>query len=107
LGDLNTQLVDDLARLEPYGAGNPGPTLATDWLELAGEPRTVGTSGSHLQVRLSDGRSQCRGIAFGMGKYADPLRDHRRCRAAFRPTLNQWQGNTNVEMQIIDFRFPE
>ena len=107
LGELNRQLVDDLAKLEPYGAGNPGPMLATDWLELAGEPRTVGSSGTHLQVRLGDGRVQCRGIAFGMGKYADPLRDHRRCRVAFRPTLNHWQGNTTVEMQIVDFRFPE
>ncbi len=107
LGELNEKLVADLARVAPFGAGNPSPHLATDWVEVAGEPRTVGASGSHLQVSLSEGGRRCKGIAFGMGKYADPLMDHRRCRVAFRPILNEWKGRTTVEMQILDFQFPD
>jgi len=60
-----------------------------------------------LQVSLSEGGRRCKGIAFGMGKYADALMDHRRCRVAFRPILNEWKGRTTVEMQISDFRFPD
>ncbi|MCG8403987.1 MAG: single-stranded-DNA-specific exonuclease RecJ [Phycisphaerales bacterium] len=107
LDDLSPQLVTDLGRLEPFGAGNPAPRLATEWLDVVGEPRTVGTNQNHLQVTLSDGRTRCKGIAFGMSKYQVPLMDHRRCRVAFRPILNEWQGRTNVEMQILDFRFPD
>jgi len=107
LADLNPQLVADMARLEPFGAENPSARLATEWVDVVGEPRAVGADGSHLQIRLSQGRTQCKGIAFGMAKQHDDLMDHRRCRVAFRPILNEWQGRTSVEMQVIDFQFPE
>ncbi|MBK8267043.1 MAG: single-stranded-DNA-specific exonuclease RecJ [Planctomycetes bacterium] len=107
LADLTPQLVSDFSRLEPFGAGNPPATLATDWLEVYGDPRTVGTNGSHLQVTLTDGRHRCKGIAFSMAKYADDLSNHRRCRVAFQPIMNEWQGRRTVEMQIADFQFPD
>lgn len=107
LADLTPQLVSDFSRLEPFGAGNPPAKLATDWLEVYGDPRTVGTNGSHLQVTLTDGRHRCKGIAFSMAKYADELSNHRRCRVAFQPIMNEWQGRRTVEMQIADFQFPD
>jgi len=107
LGDLNTQLVQDMNRLEPFGAGNPHARLATDWVNVIGEPRAVGSGGAHIQVNLGDGRARSKGIAFGMAKHQAALMDHRRCRVAFRPILNQWQGRTSVEVQVLDFQFPE
>ncbi len=107
LDELSEKLVADLGRLEPFGAGNPAPLLATDWLEVYGEPRVVGSGGTHLQVTLTDGRHRCKGIAFGMAKYQNELLDHRRCQVAFQPMINEWQGRRNVEMQIADFKFPE
>ncbi|MFH1419158.1 MAG: single-stranded-DNA-specific exonuclease RecJ [Planctomycetota bacterium] len=107
LGQLDEQLVESLARLEPFGAGNPAPRLATEMLDVTGEPRTVGSPPNHLQVVLGDGRTQCKGIAFGQAKVREQLLDCRRCRVAFRPILNEWNGRRNVEMQIIDFKFPD
>jgi single-stranded-DNA-specific exonuclease len=107
LSQLNEQLVAELARLEPFGAGNPAPALASDWLEIAGDPRLVGTPPNHLQVTLTDGHGQCKGIAFGQAKIRSELLDHRRCRVAFRPILNEWHGRRSVEMQIFDFQFPQ
>ncbi len=105
LSALSPRLVHDLARLEPFGAENPAPRLATDWLEVVGQPRPVGAGGAHLQVTLGDGRQSCKAIAFGQAKQRDALLDHRRCRVAFRPILNEWQGRTSVEMQVLDFQF--
>lgn len=107
LDALNLSLVSDFAKLEPFGAGNAAPRLATDWLEVVGEPRTVGASKTHLQVALSDGRRQCKGIGFGLAKHADELRDNRRCKVAFEPITNEWNGRVSVEMRILDFRFPD
>lgn len=104
---LNLSLVSDFAKLEPFGAGNAAPRLATDWLEVVGEPRVVGASKTHLQVALSDGVRQCKGIAFGMAKHADELKDSRRCKVAFEPITNEWNGRVSVEMRILDFRFPD
>ncbi|HWL95548.1 MAG TPA: single-stranded-DNA-specific exonuclease RecJ [Phycisphaerae bacterium] len=106
LDDLCPELVTAFERLEPFGAGNTTPRLASGWLELYGEPRAVGTNKSHLQVTLTDGRHRCKGIAFGMAASAASLQDHRRCRVAFEPIINEWQGRRTAEMQIIDFQFP-
>ncbi len=106
LEELDERLVADLSLLEPFGAGNPSPMLATDWLDLVGEPRAVGAGSSHLQLTLGNGRRQCRGVAFGMGRLRQELLDRRRCRVAFRPVLNEWNGRRSVEMQIEDFQFP-
>ena len=107
LAELDEQLVRDLDRMEPFGAGNPAPRLATGWLNLAADPRTVGATQDHLQVVLADDRVQRKGIAFGMAKHRSSLMDHRRCRVAFQPILNEWQGRRSVELKIIDFQFPE
>ncbi|HKQ47818.1 MAG TPA: single-stranded-DNA-specific exonuclease RecJ [Phycisphaerae bacterium] len=106
LDHLDESLVADLDRLEPCGAGNPPARLATDWLEVVGEPRVVGSSGTHLQVTLAQGRRQCKGIAFGQAPLRGNLLDHRRCRAAFRPIVNEWNNRRSVEMEIVDFQFP-
>lgn len=107
LDALNMSLVSDFAKLEPFGAGNAAPRLATDWLDVVGEPRAVGASKTHLQVALSDGVKQCKGIGFGLAKHADTLRDSRRCKVAFEPITNEWNGRVSVEMRILDFRFPD
>lgn len=105
LGQLDEPLVRDLSRLEPFGAGNPAPLLATAELDVIGEPRTVGGKGTHLQVTLGDGRMQCKGIAFGQAGIKPTLLDQRRCRVAFKPIINEWNGRRTVEMQIVDFQF--
>lgn len=107
LSDLSPDLVADLAKLEPFGAGNPSPRLATGWLNVVGEPRLVGAGEAHLQVMLGGDRCRCKGIAFGQAARREALLDKRRCRVAFEPILNEWQGRTSVEMQIVDFQFPD
>lgn len=107
LSQLDEKLVRDLDRLEPFGAGNSSPHLATEFVDVLGEPRTVGSTGDHLQVTLGDGRASCKGIAFGQAKYRPDLMNHRRCRVAFRPIINEWNGRRSVEIQVLDFQFPK
>ncbi len=106
LEQLDETLVADLERLEPCGAGNAAARLATDWLAVVGEPRAVGAGGHHLQVTLGQAQRQCKGIAFNQASLRPQLMDHRRCKAAFRPIINEWNGRRSVEMEIVDFQFP-
>jgi len=92
--------------LGPFGVGNPKPLLATDWVELAAEPRRVGSSGDHLQATFCQGGMQLRGIGFGLAGELEDLKQHRRCRVAFEPIINDFNGRRSVEMQIVDFQFP-
>ncbi|MCH7813875.1 MAG: single-stranded-DNA-specific exonuclease RecJ, partial [Planctomycetes bacterium] len=102
--DLTT--TEAIVNLGPFGAGNPKPLLATGWVELAGEPRCVGKSGEHLQVSLREGGAVLKGIAFGKATVAQDLMEHRRCRVAFEPIINDYRGRRSPELRILDFQFP-
>lgn len=102
--DLATaQAVIDLG---PFGLGNPRPRFATDWVELAAEPRCVGKTGDHLQATFRHNGAQIKGIGFGMAHCLEDLKQHRRCRVAFEPVINEFNGRRAVEMQMLDFQFP-
>jgi len=46
-------------------------------------------------------------IAFGGKDWRQPLIDRRRCRVAFEPILNTFNGRTSVELQVLDIVLPE
>lgn len=106
LSALTLEAVDQISRLEPFGQGNPRPRFCTGWIELSGEPRCVGEQGTHMQVLFRENGAQMKGIGFGMASLAEDLKEHRRCRAAFEPILNTYQGRTTVEMKLVDLQFP-
>ena len=107
LNDLTEPLVQDLHRLSPFGMGNRKPRFATGLLKLVGEPRLVGKDGNHLQLNLTDGRTSRKAIAFRQKDQMQALLDHRQCRVAFEPVLNHFNGRPSVELQVIDFSYPE
>jgi single-stranded-DNA-specific exonuclease len=95
-----------MLNLEPFGQGNPGPKLATGWVDLAAEPRCVGKGGEHLSATFREGDVRLRSIAFGRGSVEPQLKDTRRCRLAFEPMINEFNGRRSVEMRVLDFHFP-
>lgn len=92
--------------LGPFGVGNPRPKLATGWVELAAEPKCVGARQDHVQVILRENGSCLRGIGFGLGRNIEDLKQHRRCRVAFEPMINEFNGRRTSELRILDFQFP-
>ena len=106
LADLSDPTVRSILRLGPFGAGNPRPRLASKWLDVEGEPRCVGKTQDHLQFALRDGKVMRKAIGFGLGKHLQDLRDHRRCRVAFQPIINSYNGRQSVELQVADIQFP-
>lgn len=106
LGDLGLPVTEQILALGPFGIGNPRPRLATGWVELAAEPRCVGEKRDHLQASLRENGLCMRAIGFGLGPMIDELRRHRRCRAAFEPMVNDFNGRRSAEMRLVDLRFP-
>lgn len=106
LGELTMATTEHILNLGPFGLGNPRPRLATGWIELADEPRCVGRQSDHLQASFVDGKTRVRAIGFGLGAHLEDLKHHRRCRAAFEPTVNEFNGRRTVEMQVLDLMFP-
>jgi len=98
--ELNSELVFELKKLEPFGAGNPEPVLMMRGLQVV-ERRVVGEG--HLKLRLScEGRS-FNAIAFRLAqRETDGLID-----VAFFPEMNEWNGNSSLQLKIKDLRAAE
>lgn len=105
LSAVTSSLVRELDKLEPYGAGNPRPRFLAAGLTLEGSPRRIGNGERHLSFRVRQGRTQIRGVAWGMGDRLDELMsDGGACCVAFTPKVNEWNGYRSVEMEVVDFR---
>ncbi len=105
LSDLTLPTVEAIQALGPFGMGNPKPRFATRMVELADEPRTVGQRGDHLQCTFRENGATLRAIGFGLGEHIEDLKQHRRCRVAFEPLINDFNGRRTAEMQIVDLQF--
>jgi single-stranded-DNA-specific exonuclease len=104
LRSVDMGLVSDLARLGPFGHGNRKPLLACRDVEIAQPPRRVGKNGDHLQLTFKQAGKFMKGIAFGMGTLADHLRVGDTVEIAVEPTVNEFNGYTNVELMVKDLR---
>jgi hypothetical protein len=102
---LTFGLLNDLDKLEPYGADNPRPRFLATGLTIDGQPRRIGGGERHLTFRVRQGGTAVRAVAFGMGdRLEELLSADGECSVVFTPKLNEWNGNRSVEMEVIDFR---
>jgi single-stranded-DNA-specific exonuclease len=98
-GELTLDLCAELARLAPFGLGNPNVTLLLAGCEVV-EPVTVG-EGKHLRFRVrADGRDSGSAIAFRLGPQLDRLRRAGRYDIAFKLEANQWNGTIAPQLNV-------
>jgi single-stranded-DNA-specific exonuclease len=96
---LTLDLCVELARLAPFGLGNPGVTLLAPGCEL-GDLGTVG-DGKHLRFRVRrDGTDAGSAIAFGLGTRLDSYRREGRWDVAFRLEENRWNGTVSPQLVV-------
>ncbi len=106
LCQLNLDTVTQLERLAPFGNSNPRPILCATGVRLAAAPKTMGSDGRHVDLRVEQDNVQLRAVAFGKAEWVtelaaapDQLYDF-----AFKPVINEFRGAKNVELQLVDFR---
>ena len=106
LSMLSKALVSELARLSPYGEGNPVPLFAAINLRVVGQPRRIGSTGKHLSFYVKQGDTSLRTVAFGMGNLVDKLKQNgNMCSIVFTLKINNWMDNENLELEVKDIKF--
>jgi single-stranded-DNA-specific exonuclease len=105
LSEFSKDTVDELQLLAPFGQGNPQPLFATKGVRLASPPRRVGIKGDHLQLVITDNSAAIRCIGFRFGKLEKKLLEHEYFNVAYKPQINTYNGNSNVEFVITDIQF--
>jgi single-stranded-DNA-specific exonuclease len=97
--DLTLDLCGELARLAPFGLGNPGVTLLVAGCQLR-DVAAVG-DGKHLRFRVKDGtRDAGSAIAFGFGRQLDRFRQEAPFDVAFRLEENRWNGTVAPQLVV-------
>ncbi|MDD2899541.1 MAG: single-stranded-DNA-specific exonuclease RecJ [Desulfuromonadaceae bacterium] len=98
--DVSIALAHELKRMEPFGAGNPEPTLVMRGVTVI-ERRTVGDG--HLKLRVAADGQVFNAIAFRQSDcITDGLLD-----IAFYPELNCWKHTTTLQLRIKAIRKAE
>lgn len=102
---LNEDLVQELSRLEPYGYGNPVPTLVLRQGRVL-EARAIGRAGNHLRLWLEGPQAQRQqAIAWQLGHMVRELAAGSGCLdLAFVPGINEWNGQRLVQVQVKDLK---
>jgi single-stranded-DNA-specific exonuclease len=105
LGQLTLPVAKELDRLGPHGVGNAAPVLAARGVRIAGEPRRMGKTGSHVSFMAHQDGASVRAVWWGAADAMEKrLGDARRCDVAFVPGVNAWAGSETVELVVRDLR---
>ncbi|MDJ0511541.1 MAG: single-stranded-DNA-specific exonuclease RecJ [Crocosphaera sp.] len=98
---LDHELYKHIDSLQPWGIENAFPVFWTPNVKVL-EQRTVGKN--HLKlVFVQDNGQEMKGIAWRFGSYF-PL--PKRLDIAYKLTENNWNGNVNIELDIVGIRIP-
>ncbi|MEW4567119.1 single-stranded-DNA-specific exonuclease RecJ [Tautonia sp. JC769] len=102
LADLSIKVVEWIEALEPYGIGNPRPILSTTGARIVGQPRIVGERKNHVQLRLSQNGTTVKAIGWNMAEKLGALAAGTECAIAFLPSINEWNGRREVQLELRD-----
>lgn len=98
---LTMELAQNLAKLEPTGEENRPPVFATRRLQVV-DARTVGREGAHLKLRVADENMIVDAIGFRLGEWINQLTNF--IDVAYNLEINEWKGNTSLQMRLIDIK---
>ena len=97
--------VESLEQLEPYGSGNPRPTLCiTD--ALLDRVTPIG-GGRHLKLRLVKGGVSFDCVMFSKRESELGAREGDRVDAAFYPQINEYHGHRSVQLLMSALRLTD
>ncbi|MDA7949893.1 MAG: single-stranded-DNA-specific exonuclease RecJ [Pirellulaceae bacterium] len=104
-GQLTHESIRQFDLLEPFGQGNKSPLFCAMGVELVGEPKTMGGGKRHFSAQFRQGNHTLRAIAFGRADWVEEmLKVGGTFDIAFRPTINEFRGQFNVEIRLEDWR---
>ena len=97
--DVDYDLYRELARLAPFGPGNPDPLVAVLGLTVT---RVRAATGGHSQLTLRRDRDVLDGIAFGRSDIAEVVQEGDRLDVVARLTSRTFGGFESLQLDIRD-----
>ena len=102
VNDVTLDFINDLAKLEPFGEGNPQPVFATNRAVVAGDPRVL--KEKHLKLRLMENGKPIDCLWWGGGSASESIFAGDEIKVAYTVSENIFNGRTNPQMTVVDMR---
>jgi single-stranded-DNA-specific exonuclease len=99
---LEIRNVEALECLEPFGNGNPPPTMCIRDARVSAM-YAIG-AGKHTRLRIDKKGKSLDCICFSMAPSILDVCEGMLVDVAFEPQLNEFRGNTSVQLHVIDIR---
>ena len=112
---INWQLIDEIEKFKPFGQGNKSPVFLVKKLEVH-EIRSVGNGDAHLKlcfktILKDKSVKYFPAIAFRLGKLAEEMPDEKSglrwgdvVDVVFQLEVNEWNGNRELQMNVLDLK---
>lgn len=102
---VSWDLVRDLEKFAPFGEGNPLPLFSIKNLNIE-QVHQVGNDGQHLKVVVSQDGIAARHklIGFSFGDWCAKLKVGDKIDIVFELGVNEWNGNRELQLKIVDLR---
>ncbi len=94
--EMDTRFVTLMEAFAPTGMGNPAP-LFHNRVRIS-EGRRIGKDSTHLSLRVTDGTTYLRGVAWREGHRLDELTNE--VETVFVPKINEFNGRTSVDIEF-------
>ena len=101
LHQTNWELVDIARQFAPYGQANPEPIFLTRGVTVK-DFSCVGKTKDHLKMTVEDQGLTRQCIAFKCGEFAEALMPGVKIDIAYAISVNEWNGNREIQLIIKD-----
>jgi len=101
--DINLKLVDEIAKLEPFGIGNYYPTFITKDV-LIQNARVIGKNKKHLKLSLLNNGKYIDAIAFNKAEQFSNLVKGSKIQIIYSVERNIWDGREKLQLRIKELK---
>lgn len=105
LMDIKQSFYDILCQMEPFGPDNLRPVFVAKKVYNTGWSRVV--KENHIRFVLQQGSAKITGIGFNMAEKMPLLEAGKAVDVVFKLDENEWNGEKNLQLKVIDFRITE
>lgn len=107
LAETDWDLAGHLDQFEPFGEGNHRARFVGYGLEVLDFQR-VGQDGKHLKLSVKQGETTRKLIGFGLGeRWGAELELGSVIDAVFELSINEWNGNRELQLKLVDVKLHE
>jgi single-stranded-DNA-specific exonuclease len=102
LQDINLSFYNILNQMEPFGPENMRPVFVARKIYNTGFSKIV--KEKHVKFSIQQGTTTINGIGFNLASKFNLMEMNRPLDVVFTIDINEWNGNSTVQVKVIDFK---